>query len=253
MNSKNDIVVNLNDLGSGNFKYLLNINESNSMLTIEYRKINPSQYVVVVHGIKKAAPLIFSESYHDWWKVYPVLIDKQNLKSNKYKIFPFNQSDQANKDELDDYIKQGWITTLGDLKERSYHYKQYIKGKDDNKEDIFKGKYFIDFISKKYKNSIQNNNLPDFSLWDSLKMQSISAEYHFKVNGFSNLWIIDAGYLKKKHKDAITLNADESINAAFLIEFSFQRVYIIGLIISSVTFFLIIFAIGVGFICKKRN
>ena len=37
---------------------------------LEYKQINPTKYIVNVHGAKESFPLIFSESFHHGWKIY---------------------------------------------------------------------------------------------------------------------------------------------------------------------------------------
>jgi len=39
---------------------------------LEYKQINPTKYIVNVHGASESFPLIFSESFHPGWKIYPV-------------------------------------------------------------------------------------------------------------------------------------------------------------------------------------
>ena len=37
---------------------------------LEYRQVNPTKYIVNVHGASESFPLVFSESFHPGWKIY---------------------------------------------------------------------------------------------------------------------------------------------------------------------------------------
>ncbi|MFA5128305.1 MAG: hypothetical protein WC457_04945 [Patescibacteria group bacterium] len=49
---------------------------------LEYRQISPTKYIVNVHGASESFPLIFSESFHQGWKIYvqPNLAEKESGK-----------------------------------------------------------------------------------------------------------------------------------------------------------------------------
>jgi hypothetical protein len=48
---------------------------------LEYRQIDPTKYVVNVHQASESFPLIFSESFHEGWRVYPT-----RVKSEKFEV-----------------------------------------------------------------------------------------------------------------------------------------------------------------------
>ncbi len=47
--------------------------EEDLLPIVEYKKINPIKYKVLIRGARDTFPLVFSESFHKWWRVYPVV------------------------------------------------------------------------------------------------------------------------------------------------------------------------------------
>jgi len=203
---------------------------------LEFEKINPTKYRVIVHNAKGNFPLIFSESYDEGWKIY---LTKYNTYSAElspkildfnYKILDGNKEDQASKEELLELIKKGWVTTLGDLKEKELKHTEYEDGRE--KLDYIE-KYKIDFISKDFQGTIQNDNLSDgyfFETWLPKINKSIipiSDQNHSMVNGYANSWIIETdkilaqpGFYKK--------NSNGSYDIEFIVEYRPQRFLYIG-------------------------
>jgi len=180
--------------------------------TLEFKKINPTKYIVKVHHAKGDFPLVFSESFHNGWKMYLVKsseIKDHSLNLEDYKILDGNSEDQASKEELIGYIKQGWVSTIGD-------------------------EYKIDFVSKNFQDTIQNDNLLNGHIWDTWLKKPLEEENHLMANGYANSWWID---LKEicKNSDLCVKNPDGSYDFELIVEFLPQRLFYIGLIVSSFT------------------
>lgn len=203
---------------------------------IEYKKINNTKYRIYIHSAFADFPLIFSESFNDGWKVY-IKKYENNLMDKKidnYKIIESNEEDQANKDEVISYLNKGWITALGNK-----------KGK-------------IDFISKNFQGTIQNNNLKNgifFETWFpqiNKSILEISDENHLMVNGYANAWFIkinkilaQPGFYKK--------NYDGSYDMELIVEYQLQQFFYIGLIVSGVTLSICIGYLFYEFRKNKKN
>ncbi|HBU06565.1 MAG TPA: hypothetical protein DEB09_00605 [Candidatus Magasanikbacteria bacterium] len=50
---------------------------------LEYKQVNPTKYIVNVHGASESFPLVFSESFHPGWKIYIEKI-KPEVESGKF-------------------------------------------------------------------------------------------------------------------------------------------------------------------------
>lgn len=217
--------------------------------TLEFKKINPTKYRVRLHGAQGTFPLVFSESFHDGWKAYvnqnaTVKNQKNNLKakSGAYNTLDGNERDQASKDELREYIEKGWVTELGDPNQKSGIFggagEKTIEHKkwEDNKEKLdYVEKYTIDFISKNFHGTIQNDNLPRGKFWETWFRESLPEENHLMVNGYANSWVIDANDLCAQNKDFCVKNADGTYDMELVLEFWPQRLFYVGAFVSGLT------------------
>lgn len=236
---------------------------------LEFKKINPIKYRVVVHGAKSSFPLVFSESFHDGWKAYvnkftgPVLTSNvrtrasESEKLSKYKILDGNEEDQASRGAVLDFIDKGWISTLGDGKEKEIKHMKWT----DNKEQLdYVEKYNIDFISKNFQDTIQNDNLSDGNIFETWfasndNVKQISGDRHLQANGYANSWIINtnevcagsdgiASPAKRGRNDPSASsgqawcrqNTDGTYDFEMIVEFWPQRLFYIGGAISLSTF-----------------
>jgi hypothetical protein len=215
----------------------------NTTPVLEYKKINSTKYRVIVHGAKDTFPLIFSESFHEGWKTY--LASQDRLKFNtsgmksvidnqisKYKILDGNTDDQANTEELKSYIDKGWISTLGNGKMKEIEHKKWG---DNREESDYVEQYAIDFISKNFQDTIQNDNLPSGRFYETWFRRPIyDNENHSIVNGYANSWMINTEKLCSMNNSCIK-NTDGSYDFELIIEFWPQRLFYIGLAISGTT------------------
>lgn len=184
--------------------------------TIEYKKINPFKYIVFIHGSSEKFPLVFSETFNDGWKIYVTKfrnskIKIRNLNTYNYKILNGNRDDQANLSELRDYINNGWVSSLGDLK-------------------------YVDFISKNFNGTIQNDNLPNGTFYDIFFANSIQNTKHMLINRYANSWQIDPQKICN-NIDYCKKNNNGSYDMQFIVEFWPQYLFYIGLLISGITLF----------------
>ncbi len=181
---------------------------------LEYKKINPSKYRLIIHHASSLVPLVFSEEYHPSWKLYlknsdlPKKILPTDLSS--FNVSEANVFDQATKEELAIFLKNGWISSLG------------------------KDKTEIGFISRNFQQSIYNSNLNNGNILEtqnSHRFRQVSQDRHYKVNGYANLWMIDTSELCKSN-NYCQKNEDGSYNIEAVIEFSSQKYLYYGIIFS---------------------
>lgn len=217
---------------------------------LEYKKINPTKYRIIVHGAKDKFPLMFSETFHSNWKVYlkkpEQRKDKEKLlaEASDYKLLEGNEDDQAVRDELIDYINRGIITSLGNGKEKEKKHEKF----EDNKE-VFDHteRYKIGFISKNFQDSIQNDNLGDGTIFDTwFKQPAVPDEAHYVVNGYSNSWAIDPNSICTNNLSC-TKNSDGTYDLEIVIEYWPQRFLWAGILFTMS----IIFGVGMFSVVKS--
>ncbi len=190
---------------------------------IEFKKINPIKYRLIIHRAPDVFPIVFSQSYHPYWQLYVTrfgdsLINKTNWETANYQIHKENNVVQASKQELVEYVQEGWITHLA-------------KSPSGN----------IDFVSKNFKGTIQNDNLPRgriYETWFSSFSQSIykvPQENHYQVNGYANSWLIETQKICSQG-NICKRNPDGSYELEMVIEFWAQRLQYLGFAVSGLTF-----------------
>jgi len=180
---------------------------------LEFTKIKPTKYKIHVHQAQNSFPLIFSAAFHEDWKLYPNKDWKPNLNSqnlNNYQVVDANKYDQADKKELTTLIKEGWVSALGNER--------------------------IEFISKNFHDTIQNDNLPKGHIWDTWFEKALPEENHLVANGYANSWWIDLNQIQNYVE-----NPDGSINFEIIAEFRPQKSFYITL---SISFIALIGCIG---------
>ncbi len=212
--------------------------------TMEFKKINPTKYRIRIHQAQGTFPLIFSESFNEGWKMYlekygvdslptgrQVAIRENDILAN-YKILDGNVDDQASTSELQDYINNNYITTLGDGKEKTIEHKKW----DPSTGSGYEEKYRIDFISKNFQGTIQNDNLPNGNIFETWLRKPIeNNQNHLMANGYANSWVVDADAICVNDSAKCIKNADGSYDFEILVEFWPQRLFYVGLAISLTT------------------
>jgi hypothetical protein len=208
---------------------------------LEFKKINPTKYVIRAHGARSIFPLIFSENFHPGWKTYlnqnaniKMQNDNSKLKIDNYKILNGNEDDQASKEELSNYIQKRWITDLGNGREKLARHMKWDSSKQKETMD-YTEKFNVDFISKNFQGTIQNDNLPSGNFWETwLKKPIADEKSHLKANGYANSWIIDPAKTCKNNNNC-SINPDGSYEMEFIVEFWPQRLFYAGMGISGAT------------------
>lgn len=225
--------------------------------TLEYKKISPVKYRAIIHGANGELPLIFSERFHNGWKV--TLGDFQPVKASdlvksellaRYKVWDGNQGEQAIREELAEYIRQGWVSTLGNGNEKVV---KHWKGRDNAREWDYQETSPVDFVSKNLYGTIQNDNLPSGAFYETWFRKPLAEKVdHAMVNGYANSWIINTEALCAERSDPLRQtgtcqrNADGTYDLELVVEFWPQRLYYLGWSISGLTLLFSLVYLGVS-------
>lgn len=202
---------------------------------LEFKRINSSKYRIIMHRALGEIPLIFSESFHDGWKIYLAGMPKPILTTanlGDYKILDGNKEDQASNEELVDYISKGWVTNLGDGKDKVIEHKKW----EDNKEKLdYVENYKIDFISKNFKGTIQNDNLSTGSFYETWNKKTLGEkDGHLIANGYANSWLLNINLICSKG-NFCRRNVDGTYDLEVVVEFAPQRLFYVGFFILGAT------------------
>lgn len=203
-------------------------NSSNGIL--EYKKINPTLYVINLHNVNdNTVSLVFRENFDKDWYLTPASIERKALTSlNDYKIFPFNEKYQATKDEIREFETRGYLSSLGEgrtIIETRFDWKDGMEKKTS--EDI----YNFDFVSKNIKGTIQNNNLPRPKLYSLLlSSPAEAAVIHTKFDTYGNGWSLDISQYCFSYPKSCVKNQNGSVDISFLVEYYPQRLLYFGII-----------------------
>jgi hypothetical protein len=202
---------------------------------LEFRKIDPTQYRVLIHGMKASSPIIFNENFNSGWRVFPVkrrslVVDRSLL--GGYKALDGNGGDQATPDEIDGFLRRGFLTSLGDGKEKKVIHHKWKDGKATmDYTETFK----LDFISKDFQDTIQNENLADASFHATWFKDPLPEAVHFLANGHANGWIIESARICRFSPESCSWNPDGTVDLEMIVQFWPQQIYQVCLSLSIAT------------------
>jgi len=201
-------------------EFLRGYDESENPI-LEYMRLSPDKYYLNVHKFDSSFIINFSERFHENWKIYVVKphgkkilsIKNDNVQKN---IKVETVSDyKAGQDKINFFLKKGWLS--------------FKKGGDQKS-----------FISKVFYNSIQNENLPRGTIFETFGETSLPEKYHLTSNSFSNSWLIDANFLKKNYPRKIIEGSEEDGEVGFIIEFSHKKLFIVSFAVSGLFILIVI-------------
>jgi hypothetical protein len=135
-----------------------------------------------------------------------------------------------------------------------------MKWEDNQEKFDYTEKYNVDFISKNYQGTIQNDNLPNGNFRETWFKKPLSKENHLMANGYANSWIIDTNKVCEAQSEKLpsdnsfcTKNSDGSYDFEIVVEFWPQRLYYLGLIISGTTLVLCLGYFGWVFVKRRKE
>jgi hypothetical protein len=175
--------------------------------TIEYKKISPVKYRIVIHRAKEEFPLVFSEAFHSGWNIYLKKIESQTSDS---KIYDVGDNDlAADEKDIEQYRLESIISAVGDR-----------------------------YVSKNILGTIQNDNLYSGKFYETFfSKPTVPEGDHFIVGDYSNGWTIKPETLCEEG-NACLKNQDGSYDISMIIEFYPQRYFWFGLSIPVLALFL---------------
>lgn len=191
---------------------------------LEFKKINPTKYRIVVHKAKDNFLLVFSESFHNRWRSYVLkspISKVKNQSLDHYRILKGNEEDQASKEMVKEFINNGWVSSLKG--ERGKIWKRSVEDQ-------------INFISRNFEGTIQNDNLPRGPIWETWFRKNalpIAEKEHLLANGYANSWMINPGEICRP-SDQCRKNPDGSYDLELVVEFWPQRIFYLTIMLNSI-------------------
>ena len=164
-----------------------------SIPNIEVRKINASKYRIRIHNARGDFPLNFSESFHRDWRIYivPWSVKEETFNSTKnqqilssYHILKGNEKTQASLKSLKEFLKKRWVTDI-ELEPPSLT-NPYNLIKNIGPNSLDQTIPSTGFISKKFFNTIQNENLPTGVFWETWFAGNIAMACNIKKSNKEN-------------------------------------------------------------------
>jgi hypothetical protein len=133
--------------------------------TVEYAKVNPTEYKLVVHKASSSFPLVFSEIYNSGWTLFP---DSESLLTAKKSKFPISANFFGTV-QNDNLARPGFISRL--TRSRA------VEGIDHFKINGFANGWIIDPI-KMCQDGVSCQKEADGSFDLSFSVGFISQKYH---------------------------------------------------------------------------
>jgi hypothetical protein len=174
---------------------------------IEFRKINQVKYRLRIHTSPQNIPLVFSHAFNSGWKLYPVPISESVCDISSLSSANNNQINAATSEDINQACKAGTLSITGP---------SYISSLTNN-------------------NTRQNNNLPAGNLLETWRLTPLSEQNHLLVNEYANSWWLNTDELTRNFPQAVKTTSDGQIHMEFVLEFTPQRFFYYGLIISLLT------------------
>ena len=193
---------------------------------IEFRKINPTKYIAIVHNAKVSFPLILNQRYSRFWNLYP---EKYHINRKKLRLLNYKCSQNSK-------IHSDCMS----IKKISYNIKKRYISAIGNK-----------FVSEDLNGTIQNNNLPSGHIFQTMFQKPYLYKYHFMANGYANSWWININNIKKLGNQYYRKNKNGTYDFEFIIDFWPQRLFYIGIIISVTT--IIVFGLYLIYDAVKKR
>lgn len=210
---------------------------SKGQAVIEYKKINPAKYRIILHQATGQLPVVFSESFQSGWKLYQSRSTESDVKADpktdellkSYRVFANNSETQATKEELAEYISSGYIGNLSTGRDQYSQTSVPIEGIFTKKQESHK----IGYISKNLFSTIQNDNLKNGNILETVLLRPLPESNHLVANGYANSWTIDVQKICQDNKSC-TKNADGSYDLELIAEFLPQKLFLAGLAVTIV-------------------
>ena len=132
----------------------------------------------------------------------------------------------------------------------------------------------MDFVSKNFQGTIQNDNLPSGKFYETWFEKPIDDQNHLMVNGYANSWVIDVNKVcgqdseiatpaspslggsldaPRNDKAVCVKNPDGTYDMEIVVEFWPQRLFYVGVGISGATLLFCLTYLGFDFYRRKKT
>jgi hypothetical protein len=246
--------------------------------TVEFRRLGPTAVRVRVHGARGGFPLVFQETFHTGWKALLVPRTATDLtgaaaaapRADAVPSRVEQDADQADAATLADYVKQGFVSTLGRGETVTRRAFRYGPGGRVMGEDISEAS--VAYVSRLRAGAVQNDNLPaggpiEAFFPGALRPKDADAvtrplapanwvvdgagtdrpvawpdALHVEAYGFANAWWLDpalTALLPEAQPDRpgyFARRPDGGVDFEMLLSFAPQTSYLIGLAGSGVVY-----------------
>ena len=192
--------------------------------TVEYKKINPTKYILRIHGATGIVPLVFLENFHPGWAIFlSKFIDQGQQLPSDYRMLDESFGTQATKSEITSYLLGGLLSV----------------GSKDWLYDTVTSEYpsHSSFISKIFYGTIQNNYLINKGMFETIFLKKLNDD-HINANKKNNAWLINVSKLCDLNASYCRKNKEGTWDIELVVEFTPQKYFYIGLIISLAALFL---------------
>lgn len=173
---------------------------------LEFRKILPTKYRVRVHRTRENFPLVFSELFHRGWKAYLTPFAGDTCEFFDEDGQGASGLSHARAADVQRWCEEKLVTASGP-----------------------------GYVSEPFNGTIQNDNLPDGRLWETWRRRPLDERTHLVANEYANSWWIDLEALEKTAPNLLEKRADGSYDFELVLEYTPQRYFYVGGVISVLT------------------
>ncbi len=177
---------------------------------IEFTQVNPTKYKIKVNGATGDYPLVLSESYHEGWKMYASGAGGKEIENNKYEI---GNSEEDKGYGIGNNITRTFWRVLG--RGLSWVTDLFL-------DNGGYGEEVASYFDGEIKEGTHRNTFLEPATFETWGKKPIDAE-HMKANAYANAWYIEPE----------DVGGEEDYE--LIVEFFPQRLFYLGLLISSLT------------------
>lgn len=207
----------LYQINKNDFLPIISLKNSTGSGSIEYKKIDPTRYLVNIRNLNSDNKLLFLENFNPHWAIQAAKVPLKQVSSSTIKNIT-SEVFKASEEEIKDFIKTKKITD----------------GKTDS------------YISKNLQNSIQNNNLQPTNTINWLLSKTINWQH--TSEDYANLWDIDINNCHNKSIACIS-NPDGTYDISLEINYLPQKTYFVFLSFSASLLVILLFV----YLIKKAH
>ncbi|MDD5552201.1 MAG: hypothetical protein PHI88_03540, partial [Candidatus Pacebacteria bacterium] len=157
---------------------------------ITFVKINPTKYRIKVEGAKEPYTLVFSESFHEGWKIY--LKEEQKLGNSLASLAEIEKlEDKEGEQKLENSSRQGGT----EIKKLGNWGAEKLGEAAGGITDLFfdnkgYGEEVASYFDGEIKEGTHRNTFLEPATFETWGKEPIAQDNHLLVNGYANSWYI---------------------------------------------------------------